>query len=116
MQAAFDRLNGIMEWIVKYSILFIEFIGLAVLLYTVVHVLINSLIKKRRQRLELVEGVSFVLELIMGSELLRTIIAREWQELLILGGIILIRAALSLLIHWEIREERKRSEEEKKKE
>ncbi len=110
MQTVYDNLEAAVEWIVKYAILLIDFIGMAVLLYTVVHVLISSLLKKRRQRLELVEGISFVLELIMGGELLRTIVAREWSELLILGAIILIRAALSLLIHWEIREERRHSE------
>ena len=43
----------------------------------------------------------------MGGELLRTVIVREWNELLILGAIILLRAALAFLIQWEIKIERK---------
>ena len=43
----------------------------------------------------------------MGGELLRTVIVREWNELLILGAIILLRAALTFLIQWEIKIERK---------
>ena len=37
-----------------------------------------------------------------GGELLRTVSVREWNELLILGAVILLRAALTFLIHWEI--------------
>ena len=47
------------------------------------------------------------LEFKMGGELLRTVIVREWNELLILGAIILLRAALTFLIQWEIKIERK---------
>ena len=45
----------------------------------------------------------------MGGELLRTVIVREWNELLILGAIILLRAALTFLTHWEISLETKRA-------
>ena len=47
------------------------------------------------------------LEFKMGSELLRTLIVREWNELLILGSVILLRAALTFLIQWEISIEKK---------
>ncbi|MDD5935309.1 MAG: DUF1622 domain-containing protein, partial [Clostridiales bacterium] len=35
----------------------------------------------------------------------RTVIVREYQEILTVGGIILLRAALTFLIHWEIKNE-----------
>ena len=35
---------------------------------------------------------------------------REWEELLILGAVILLRAALTLLIQWEIKIEKKNEE------
>ena len=34
---------------------------------------------------------------------------RQWQEIGIVAGIIALRAALTFLIHWEIREEEKNS-------
>jgi hypothetical protein len=34
-------------------------------------------------------------------------VVREWGELLILGSIIILRAALTFLIHWEIENEKK---------
>ncbi len=39
--------------------------------------------------------------------LLRTVVVRQWEELGILGAIILLRAALTFLIQWEIKIERK---------
>ena len=43
----------------------------------------------------------------MGSEILRTGVAREWEEIATVAGIIVLRAALAFLIHWEIKEEEK---------
>ena len=41
----------------------------------------------------------------MGSEILRTVVVREWSEIATVAGIIVLRAALTFLIHWEIKEE-----------
>jgi uncharacterized membrane protein len=43
----------------------------------------------------------------MGGEVLRTIIARTWSELGVLGAIIVLRGLLTFLINWEIKEEKK---------
>ena len=45
------------------------------------------------------------LEFKLGSEILRTVVVREWAELGVVAGIIVLRAALTFLIHWEIRQE-----------
>lgn len=42
-----------------------------------------------------------------GSEILRTVVVREWKETGIVAGIIALRAALTFLLHWEIKEEEK---------
>ena len=47
------------------------------------------------------------LEFKLGSEILRTVVVRDWKEIGIVGGIIALRAALTFLIHWEIKEEEK---------
>lgn len=47
------------------------------------------------------------LEFKMGSEILRTVVVREWKEIGIVAGIIALRAALTFLLHWEIKEEEK---------
>jgi uncharacterized membrane protein len=55
------------------------------------------------------------LEFKIGSEILRTVIVREWSEIAIVAGIIALRAALTFLIHWEIKEEEKEAEREMEK-
>ena len=46
----------------------------------------------------------------MGSEILRTGVVREGKEIGIVAGIIALRAALTFLIHWEIKEEERSRE------
>ena len=43
----------------------------------------------------------------MGAEIIKTVIVRELQELIVLAFIIALRAALTVLIHWEIKNEEK---------
>ncbi|HIY52424.1 MAG TPA: DUF1622 domain-containing protein, partial [Candidatus Agathobaculum merdavium] len=43
-------------------------------------------------------------------EILRTVIVREYREIGIVGAIILLRAALTVLIHWEIKNEEQAAE------
>ena len=52
-------------------------------------------------------GIALALEFKMGGEVLRTVVVREWAELGILGAIIVLRGALTFLIHWEIKNEEK---------
>ena len=64
----------------------------------------------RRQphaRLTMAKGIAHSLCFKLGAEVLRTALVREWSELLVLGAIILLHAAMSILIHWEIRMEEK---------
>lgn len=95
---------------VQYCTLAIEFIGVAVLVFTVLKCVVQMIMKKSAHiRLDLAEGIALSLEFKMGSELLRTVVVRELSELLILGAVILLRAALTFLIHWEITNEKKAS-------
>ena len=103
MEKTYMLIEGIFTWIVQYGILVIELIGVGVLVFTIIKALVRMIKKDKRVRLDLAEGIALALEFKMGGELLRTVIVREWQELLILGAVILLRAALTFLIQWEIR-------------
>lgn len=92
---------------IKYVVLLIELIGTIVLIYAIVSAIIGLFKHQKHVRLKLAEGIALSLEFKMGGELLRTVIVRNWEELLILGAIILLRAALTFLIQWEIKIERK---------
>ena len=53
-------------------------------------------------RLDLAQSMALGLEFKLGGEILRTVVVRDWTEILTVGAIILLRAALNFLIHWEI--------------
>ena len=106
-QAVLNTIQDYFDVIVGYLILFIELIGIAILVYAIVGAVIGLFKRQKHVRLKLAEGIALALEFKMGGELLRTVIVREWEELLILGAIILLRAALTFLIQWEIKIERK---------
>ena len=105
--SVFEKISGVFDIIVNYLILIVEFIGIVILMYAVISAVIGLLRRQPHTRLKLAEGIALSLEFKMGGELLRTVIVREWNELLILGAIILLRAALTFLIQWEIKVERK---------
>ena len=52
---------------------------------------------------ELADGLATGLEFKMAAEILKTVLVREMSELLILGAVIILRALLSLLIHFELK-------------
>ena len=103
----FAKISEVFDIIVNYLILVVEFIGIVILMYAIVSAVIGLCKRQSHTRLKLAEGIALALEFKMGGELLRTVIVREWNELLILGAIILLRAALTFLIQWEIQIERK---------
>ena len=48
-------------------------------------------------------GLATALEFKMAAEILKTVIIKEMNELLVLGAVIILRAILSLLIHFEMK-------------
>ncbi len=96
---------------VRYCILALEMVGVFVLMGSVIRAIGGIFRKKENLRLQLAEGIALSLEFKMGGELLRTVIAREWKELWVVGIIILFRAALTFLIQWEIHIERRNDAE-----
>ncbi len=105
----YEKIEDVFRLIVQYGVLLIELIGVGVLLFSVFRAIVGLFKRRQDVRLELAEGIALSLEFKVGGELLRTVIVREWRELLILGSVILLRAALTFLIQWEIRVERKKS-------
>ena len=56
---------------------------------------------------ELANGLATSLEFKMAAEILKTVLVREMSELMILGAVIALRALLSVLIHFELRNEKR---------
>lgn len=106
-------IETIFEYFIQCSILFLEFAGVLILVFTAAKSLYNWAYKRKRVQLDLAQGIALALEFKLGGEVLRTVIVREQRELLILGAIILLRGALTFLIHWEIKGEESRMKKEK---
>ena len=98
-----------LENIVNIAILLFEFIGVGVIIWTGFTGLLKWLKHDGETGIYLARGLAMGLEFKMGSEILRTVIVREWKEIGIVAGIIALRAALTFLLHWEIKEEEKDS-------
>lgn len=103
-----NYIEGVFQIIVQYGILFLECSGVAILLTTAVKSVIGCFKKDPGVRLMLAQGIALSLEFKLGGEVLRTVIVREWSELAILGAVIVLRGALTFLIHWEIKNEESR--------
>ena len=93
--------------IVEIAILTFEFIGVGLIIYSGLQGFFLYLKRSPATKLTLAKGLAMGLEFKLGSEILRTVVVREWKEIATVAGIIVLRAALTFLIHWEIREEEK---------
>ena len=100
-------LHVIMENIVDAAILLFEFIGVGIIIFSGVRGFVLYLRRSPDTKLTLAKGLAMGLEFKLGSEILRTVVVRDWKEIGIVAGIIALRAALTFLIHWEIKEEEK---------
>ena len=94
------------ELVVEWAVLLCEIIGVIMIVLTAIRGVIAWLRKDPHARLIAAEGIAIALTFKMGGEVLRTVIVREWQELLVLGAIVLLRTVMSFIIHFEIRSER----------
>lgn len=103
--AVLNHIEAVFKLIVQYGILMMECVGVTILLFTAVKSIWGILIRDPHVRLTLAKGIALSLEFKLGGEVLRTVIVREWSELAILGAIIVLRGALTFLIHWEIKTE-----------
>ena len=57
-------------------------------------------------KLSLGNSLALGLEFKMGAEILKTVMIQEINEIMILGAIIILRALLSILIHYEVKSEK----------
>ena len=96
-----DALNLIVE----FAILVFEYIGVAVILMAGIKGIVNYVTRNPKTRLDLAKGLAMGLEFKLGSEILRTVVVREMTELVFVAGIIALRAVLTVLNHWEIKNE-----------
>ncbi len=100
-----EFLSLVLEYVVEIGILIFEYIGVGIIIWTSLISLTKYIRRRDDTRIYLAKGLAMGLEFKLGSEILRTVIVREWKEIAIVAGIIALRATLTFLIHWEIKQE-----------
>ncbi len=105
MDYIIENFEIFLENLVNIAILMFEFVGVCVIIGSGIKNLIKLLKKDDDIKMSLAKGLSMGLEFKLGSEILRTVLVRQWTEIGIVAGIIALRAGLMLLIHWEIKQE-----------
>lgn len=100
-----EFLHETLRVIVDIAILLFEYVGVLILIMSGIRGVYQYFRRNELTRLNLAKGMAMGLEFKLGSEILRTVIVRDFQEILTVGSIILLRAALTFLIHWEIKNE-----------
>ena len=109
----FESIIGYIALIIAFVI---EIMGVVIITIGAVKAFINyfrdSILKTDHSiKIELGNALALALEFKMGAEILKTVVVREMTELIILGVVIVLRAILAVLIHWEIKNEKKESGE-----
>ena len=107
--------NLIIETTLPYIIAILEIIGILVVTSSSIvaffHYVQNAFLKKELDvQTSLSRGLVVGLEFVMAAEILKTILIQSLEEIYILGGIIVLRVALSLLIHFESRDHKPKKE------
>ena len=110
----YHAIEGIFKAAVQYGILILEAIGAVIIFISAIRTLVGMMKKNPDSKIDLAEGIATALSFLLGSEALKTIIAPDWKDIGMTCAILLMRAAMSLLIHWETKAMLKIEEEEKK--
>lgn len=103
-------IESIINFFLPEIIHILEMFGIIVITFGSIKTFIQFLLaffyrKKFNAKIELGRALGLGLEFKMGAEILKTVLIRDMTEIWILGAIIILRAVLSLLIHFEIKEE-----------
>ncbi|MEG0565569.1 MAG: DUF1622 domain-containing protein [Hungatella sp.] len=96
----------LLRQVVDIAIILFEFVGVFVIIIAGIRGVWDYLKHNPQIRLNLATGMALGLEFKLGSEILRTVVVRELSEIATVAAIIALRAALTFLIHWEIKVEK----------
>ena len=110
MKMMYVILEELLRYVVDITILLFEIVGVFVIIIPGVKGIIDYIKHNPSIRLNLATGMALGLEFKLGSEILRTVVVRDLSEIATVAAIIALRAALTFLIHWEIKVEKEDDE------
>lgn len=98
-----EVLHHFLNIVVEYAIFMFEIVGVLILILSGIDGIFNVIKRAPHTGLKLAEGMAMALQFKLGGEILRTVVIRRVNEIFLVGGIIALRIALTMLIHWEIK-------------
>lgn len=110
MEAFYNNVRSIYDYTIQFAIIVVDLICAGIICFTIIKSLINLCKHKEDIRLDVSEGILVALEFKLGGEVLRTLIVRDLNELLILGIVIVLMAALTVFVQWGIKNEKKNAD------
>lgn len=87
--------------VVDYGIIAFEIIGVAMLFWAGIKGLICVAKKEHHTGLIIGEGMALALQFLLGGEILRTVVIHDMSDVYLIGGIVVLRVTLTLLIAYE---------------
>lgn len=104
--------ESILHFVAEFTVHTLELVGILIIISgsvkAIAHLFSNT---KRKHKtniiIDLGKTLALALEFKMGAEIVNTVIVRDLAELGTLAIVIALRAILSMLIHWEIKNEKK---------
>lgn len=110
MEEFYNNVRNIYDYTIQFAIILVDLICAGIICFTIIKSLINLFKHKEDIRLDVSEGILVALEFKLGGEVLRTLIVRDLNELLILGIVIVLMAALTVFVQWGIKNEKKNAD------
>ena len=107
-------LNNFLKESVSYFEIIICFVVLILLFYNVFHTLYETYLKKTnfsekiKSRIDLIYSISLSLSFILSVEVLKFLYIKTYKQLIIVGGIVVIKLVINFFLDKEIDEERKK--------
>lgn len=117
MNVFMEGYEAVLGFIANFAIYTLELVGILIIVagsFKSIWSLLSKLTGKHNSNIVIGLGktLALALEFKMGAEIVKTVIVRDLTELGILAIVITLRAILSLLIHWEIKNEKMSEREE----
>ncbi len=105
-------IHSLIDTVLPYAISLLECMGIIIVIWSGIYgfwqYIQNTFMKKELNlQANLAKGLATGLEFKMAAEILRTVLIQNLEELYVLGAVILLRAILSVLIHFEFKDTHK---------
>lgn len=110
----------ILHCIAEIAVHTLELIGILIIMVGSVKAIALVVSHLRRKKpvnvvITLGKALSLALEFKMGAEIINTVVVRDLKELGVLAVVVLIRALLATLIHWDMKMEQSEAHHESEK-